>query len=149
MAISPRSSEPEQPGDAAFNQGHYVADSASGPVPPPIVEPRAQDIAEFRGLRRRELGSISDRLGRFRKMPWARLWGNLSTLLIGGAVGGAVAAAQMDAETDKVLYWGVVVVVLLIGLVAAGAAFTTNDERTDSVANIKEDLDRLLASDDD
>ncbi|HEU5063890.1 MAG TPA: hypothetical protein VFT79_12185 [Solirubrobacterales bacterium] len=55
----------------------------------------------------------------------------------------------MDAETDKALYWGVVGAAFIIGLLAAAAAFTTNDERADSVGCIKEDLDRLLASDDD
>lgn len=146
---SPEPARKSGGGSQPADQRHYVAGSPSGPVPPPVVEPPAHDIAEFRGLRRRELDPISERLGRFRKMPWARLWGAVSSLLIGGAVGGAVAAVQMDAETDKALYWGVVGAAFIIGLLAAAAAFTTNDERADSVGCIKEDLDRLLASDDD
>ena len=89
--------------------------------------------------------SISERLGRFSKMPWATIWGAASAILIGAAVGGAVAAIQLAPDTNKDFYWAVVGCSLIAGILAAIAAFTTNSERTDSIGAIKEDFDKLLA----
>ena len=91
------------------------------------------------------MDSISQRLGRFSKMPWATVWGAVSAILIGAAVGGAVAALQLAPDANTTAYWAIVGGVFVAGLLAAGAAFTTNSEHTDSIQGIKDDFDRLLA----
>lgn len=126
----------------------YTAGTATGRIPPPetpILHPSPHAVAELGQLRQREMDSISERLGRFSKMPWATIWGAVAAILIGAAVGGALAALQMAPDTDRTAYWAIVGGVLIAGLLAAAAAFSTNSEHTDSIQAIKEDFDKLLA----
>jgi CHASE2 domain-containing sensor protein len=89
--------------------------------------------------------SITERLGRFPRFPLAPVWGAGAAILFGAAVGGAIAGTQLSSESDKGLYWGVVGVVVLLGVVCALAALATHSERTDSVQAIKVDLEKLLS----
>jgi hypothetical protein len=130
-------------------QSRYVGGTAIGPVPPPavpVVHPDPNEIAELGQLRRREMVTISNCLGRFPKIPWGSIWAGLAAILIGAAAGGAVAALQMAPHTDKSVYWAIVGAVLVVGLLTALAAYTTNAGRSESTAAIKADLDTLLAA---
>lgn len=110
------------------------------------IHPDPDDIAEYAKLRRREMESISERLGRLPKIPWSQIWGGIAAIAIGGAVGAALAALQMNPATNKGIYWGIVGGTIALGFLAGFAAYTTHDERADSVRAIKDDLDRLLGT---
>jgi hypothetical protein len=135
-------------GDSSVAQGLSENSSFQKGSSPQEILPPAGDIAEHAKLRRREMASISERLGRLPRMPWSRVWGGLAAILFGAAIGGAVSALQLSPHTDKGIYWGIVGGTFLFGLIAVMAALATNDERSDSVSAIKADLDRLLAEGD-
>jgi len=126
----------------ATNQGH----SFGAPPPVPIAEPKLETMTELSRLRKNELESLSDRLGKIPKMPWSRVWGGLAGITLGSAIGGGIAGVQLlgDTDFDPTLYWVIVIATCVIGLVCAGAAFTTHDERSDSIVNIKDELDLIL-----
>ena len=118
------------------------------PPSTPEIHPPADDIAEHRKIRKREMASISERLGHLPKVPRSQVWGALAAILFGGAVGGAIAALEMSPHTNKVIYWLVIGGIFLGGALAAGASLTTHEERADSITAIKADLDRLLVEGD-
>jgi hypothetical protein len=83
-------------------------------------------------------------LGRFPKYPIARFWWTASGVLLGGAIGGALAAFQLDPKANGLIYGIVVGAVALVGTLCFVAGLTTNSERAESIRDIKEDFDGLL-----
>lgn len=129
----------ESAADTALGSDSFQQGSAAQEILPP-----ASDIAEHAKLRKREMAIISERLGRLSEMAWAKVWGSLAAIFFGAAGGGAFAALQMNPATDKGIYWGIVGVTVIGGVIFTAAALTTNNERSESAKGIKTDLDRLL-----
>jgi len=112
----------------------------------PIIKPSPHFLAELSKLRRRDLVSISKRLGRISKFPWRQLWAGASLLLFGGAVGGILGlmALQTPTGTQK-LKFGLAIGISLGAAILCGAAwFSTKAQRDDSVKAIKAELDEIL-----
>jgi hypothetical protein len=125
--------------------GDNTAGLSSG-QPAPVVEPPPHAIAEAGRLRMRELRTISDRLGRFPKYPVARFWWATAAVLLGGAIGGGLAAFQLNPKADAILYGVIVGVVAVLGVICLIAGFTTHYERVESIRDIKADFDALLSA---
>ncbi len=53
-----------------------------------MIRPEPDYAAQLTELRRRDLESVSDRLGCMSKFQWDRFWGAGTLLLFGGAIGG-------------------------------------------------------------
>lgn len=100
------------------------------------------------GLRHSEMETISVRLGRVSKFPWASLWVTVATLCAGGLVGGLVAlipfVAANPSHTAKLYYFIVLGAVALACVLSVGAAWTTHHERSESIAEIKADYDKYI-----
>ena len=92
--------------------------------------------------------SISDRLGRIGKFPWATAWTTVATLLGGAVAGGLLAlipflsTAPAPSATWKHIYIAALLVVGLLCVFATAAAITTHKERSESIADIKADYDK-------
>jgi hypothetical protein len=111
----------------------------------PVLMPDQHAVAELGKLRRGDLMDLRDRLDALPKMPWGRLWEGAAAVLIGAAIGGALAGWQLDpAATNEAAYWITVIAVLVLGCIFVLAALSTHDQRADSVETIKQSLDKLL-----
>jgi hypothetical protein len=109
------------------------------------VRRSASAIAEVEHLRHSEMQSISDRLGRIGDFPWASMWITAATLMGGAVVGGLFGlipflATKQENETELVYLVALGVGVVLTILCLAGA-WTTHEERSESIASIKTDFD--------
>jgi hypothetical protein len=116
----------------------------------PTWHPDPAQIATMVKMRRRELLSISRRLDRVKNKPRGRAYEIAATLLVGGVIGGAFGLLPFLAQrpnpdtVDRFIYFGLLGVGLLLARVCWRAASDMSEERTDTVAAIKEDLDHLL-----
>jgi hypothetical protein len=129
-------------------------DMATEPAIAPGTEPawRADpaQVAEVRDMRRRELMTISRRLGRLDRRPRGQLYDWAGTLLLGGAVGGGFGLIPFLEQkpnpdtVDRLIYFGLLGVAVLVAYVCFRAARDARAERADTVVAIKEDLDELM-----
>lgn len=117
-----------------------------------VLHPKPEDVAELGRIRRRELQSLTDRLGRVEARPRSRVWNGAGAVLVSTSLGALLAGIPLLSSTadwdDWVIpvYAAAIGVALLVGGLCFRAARSMRDERADSVADIKTDLDRLLAA---
>ena len=128
--------------------GPHITPGRSGAAPQ--IFPKSQSVAEMRGLRHREMKSISNRLADVDKRDWATAWTTVGLLLWGGAIGGGIGSIpflSMEPEpshTEAVHYIGLLVIAAAMGTVCLIARLTVKHARGETVKAIKRDLDQLL-----
>jgi hypothetical protein len=101
-------------------------------------------------LRHKDLKDLSKRLGRCGKWHWANVLLALALLILGADAGGWVAmwpyvsTNPAPSHENQLIYVVIMVGLGLVGLVALCGALAARSERSESVGNIKEDLDDML-----
>lgn len=117
-----------------------------------MIEPSPEAVAELSKLRRRDLLSISKRLGRLKSRSWGRWFAAVGLALFGAVIGGGfglipfLGADPGPSDTGKIAYFALMLIALILAVVCGLATLATEDERADSIAAIKEDLDDLLGA---
>jgi hypothetical protein len=101
-------------------------------------------------MRRRELLTISRRLGRVDRFSRANIFGAVGTLFAGAALAGAFGLFPFLSQKEnpdlsaRLIYFGSLGAAVLIALLCGIGFLVARKERSDTVAAIKEDLDELL-----
>ena len=112
--------------------------------------PDRASVAEMTGIRHRELQSICDRLGNIARLTRATRYGELSILLLGGAIPEAVAYVNSTHFWEKHSSWGSPVDLwIMVGLVIVGAfvrkvSKDILEQHADSIDGVKATVDGLL-----
>lgn len=94
--------------------------------------------------------SISDRLGRCQRFPWAAMWVTVATLGAGAVIGGGLGLIPFLSTNPqpsfhwRVVYFVALSVVTLVTVLSMLAALTTHKERADSIRDIKTDYDKHI-----
>jgi hypothetical protein len=112
---------------------------------PLVLEPKASRTVELGKLRRSELESISDRLGRMSRIQWDRFWYAAAGVFLGAGLGGGFALLAVESPTTSQLHrvWFGITAAVFIALVCFLAGLSTKSQRDDSIAAIKMDLDKI------
>src|ERR1700722_5066128 len=118
-------------------------------VEAPTWLPDPEQVAAL-DMRRRELLTISNRLGRVDRFSRANAFGAAGTLFAGGALAGTFGLYAFLAQKPnpdlaaRLIYFGSLgIAVLVAGLCFLGFV-AARTERSDTVGAIKEDQDELL-----
>ena len=107
-------------------------------------------IWEVSAVRHSEMKSISERLGRIGRFPWAKAWSTAATLSGGAVVGGLLALIPFLSTTPaptptwKHIYIAALIIGAALTLILLAAAITTHAERAESIADIKADYDKYI-----
>ena len=94
--------------------------------------------------------SISERLGRLGRFPWAKAWSTAATLSGGAVVGGLLAlipflsTTPAPTSTWKHIYTAALIAGAVLTLIFLAAAITTHAERAESITDIKADYDKYM-----
>jgi hypothetical protein len=115
--------------------------------PKMVPDPEAVATAE---MTHADLTEVSTRLGRVTKISWAAVFASFGVLVLGAAFGGIYGLiAFLDSTPnpsvqERALYFGALGVGLLIGGGSIVGSFFMRKERSESVRDIKADLDKKL-----
>lgn len=119
---------------------------------PRVLEPKADQVAELGSVRRRDLVGLSQRLQRVEAPPRGRWFLVVAQLLLGAALGSAVAGIPLLSSTVDLDAWvrptyiAATAACVVLAVVCFLAYRSTREQRADSITAIKEDLDGLLAA---
>jgi hypothetical protein len=134
----------------------------SGVGPPGGYGPPTSSVQQLRrsslatvtvaDVRHSDLVTFSDRLSRVGQFAWASVWVTVATLAGGAFLGGAIglipflSTSPPPSHHARFLYVAALIVVALLTAVMGLAALTTHRARAESIADIKTDFDKMLAS---
>lgn len=117
---------------------------------PLLVYARPEEVAELAQLRRRELDVLSERMARVASEGRARPWAGAASAFVSVGLGALIAGVPLLSSTSSWDGWVVPSYAAAVGMsfvlacICWLAARAVRFERADSVAAIKNDLDRLL-----